>query len=193
MLRPAGKPWLANLLDPDDVLAEAQRARAAGAEVVIVSIHWGTEYQHAPNSQQISLAQRLLASPDVDLILGHHVHVVQPLERIGDKWVAYGMGNEVAWQNQATTPGTASCRGSPSPRSSPGVFRVTTAEVIPIHMWLDWEPARLYDIATTLAAPDTPPAIRASCLASLRRTASVLNQRGAFADGLVLRGAEALG
>ena len=37
----------------------------------------------------------------MDLILGHHAHVVQPLERIGDKWVAYGMGNQVAWQNQA--------------------------------------------------------------------------------------------
>jgi poly-gamma-glutamate capsule biosynthesis protein CapA/YwtB (metallophosphatase superfamily) len=41
------------------------------------------------------------ACTDIDLILGDHVHVVQPIEKIGDKWVAYGMGNEVAFQNQA--------------------------------------------------------------------------------------------
>ena len=193
VLRPAGKPWLANLLDADDVLAEARRARAAGADVVIVSMHAGTEYQHAADSYQISLAHRLLESPDVDLILGAHVHVVQPLERIGEKWVAYGMGNQVAWQNQAYDTRDGIMPRFTFTEVSPGVFRVTTAEVIPIHMWLDGAPARLYDVATTLAAPDTPPAIRASCLASLRRTASILDQRGAFADGLVLRGAEALG
>jgi len=193
ILRPAGKPWLANQLDVSDVLAEARRAREAGADVVIVSVHAGTEYQHAADAFQMSVAQQLLASPDVDLILGAHVHVVQPLERIGDKWVAYGMGNQVAWQNQAYDTRDGIMPRFTFTEVSPGVFRVTTAEVIATHMWLDGAPARLYDIATTLAAPDTPPAIRAACLASLRRTASVLDQRGAFASGLTLVGAEALG
>ena len=102
-----------------------------------MSIHAGTEYQHSADSYQIALAHQLLASPDVDLILGAHVHVVQPLEKIGDKWVAYGMGNQVAWQNQAYDTRDGIMPRFTFTEVSPGVFRVTKAEVIPTHMWLD--------------------------------------------------------
>ena len=122
---PHGKDWLANYLRADDVLAAAKRAKRAGAEVVIVSIHWGSEYRQTPNGHQLSLARQLLASPDIDLILGHHAHVVQPLEKIGHKWVAYGMGNQVAWQNFSDV-----TRDGIMPRFTftevkPGSFRVT--------------------------------------------------------------------
>jgi hypothetical protein len=190
--RPADKPWLANLIDVDAILADAHAARTAGAQVVILSLHFGTEYQHEADSYQIDIAQQLLASPDVDLILGAHVHVVQPLERIGDKWVAYGMGNEVAWQNQAYDTRDGIIPRFTFAEVSPGTFKVIRAEVIPIHMWLDGGPARLYDVAATLDAPDVPPEIRASCLASLRRTASVLDERGAYESGLLLAGREHL-
>ena len=66
-----------------------------------MSIHWGDQYIHMPNAQQRQLAKDLLASPDVDLILGDHVHVVQPCEKIGDKYVMYGMGNFLS--NQSPT------------------------------------------------------------------------------------------
>jgi poly-gamma-glutamate capsule biosynthesis protein CapA/YwtB (metallophosphatase superfamily) len=191
MRRPADKPWIANLIDVDEILADARLARIAGAAVVIVSLHAGTEYQHAANSYQISLAKQLLASPDVDLILGAHVHVVQPLERIGDKWIAYGMGNQVAWQNQAYDTRDGIMPRFTFSEVSPGVFRVVKAEVIPTFMWLDGVPARLHDVSAVLASPDAPPAVRASCLASLRRTRNVIGQRGAFAQGLELVGAGA--
>ncbi|WP_199431925.1 CapA family protein [Qaidamihabitans albus] len=93
---PAGKPWTANELDADAVVAEAEAARAAGAEVVIASLHWGEEYGHEPTEEQRQLAERLLGEDSIDLIIGHHAHVVQPIERIGEKWVAYGLGNSVA-------------------------------------------------------------------------------------------------
>lgn len=187
--RPDDKPWLANLIDVDTILADARLARLAGAQVVIVSLHAGTEYQHSADSYQINLAHQLLASPDVDLILGAHVHVVQPLERIGDKWVAYGMGNEVAWQNQAYDTRDGIMPRFTFTEVSPGVFRVTKAEVIPIHMWLDGAPARLYDVSAVLADPTAAAAIRASCAASLQRTVAVLGERGAFTDGLIMLGA----
>jgi poly-gamma-glutamate synthesis protein (capsule biosynthesis protein) len=188
LIRPAGKEWLANLLDPDRILADAHRAKLAGAQVVIVSIHWGTEYSHFPNPQQITVAHRLLASPDIDLILGHHVHVVQPLQRVGDKWVAYGMGNEVAYQNQADD-----TRDGIIPRFTfteirPGQFRVTKAEVIPIHMWLDTKPTRLLNVPATLADPKASAVVKASCRASRLRTVSVLNTMGAFDAGLTVVG-----
>jgi poly-gamma-glutamate capsule biosynthesis protein CapA/YwtB (metallophosphatase superfamily) len=76
----------------EGMLAEAVRARAAGADVVIASVRCCTEYESDPGPTQTAIAGTLLASPDVDLVLGHHAHVVQPFERINGKWVAYGLG-----------------------------------------------------------------------------------------------------
>ena len=84
------------VLDVDDAVADAVAARAAGAELVVASIHWGTEYDHEINPQQRDLAPALLDSPDIDLVIGHHAHVVQPIARIGPEWVAYGLGNMLA-------------------------------------------------------------------------------------------------
>ncbi len=93
---PAGKPWLVNQIDAEGVIAEAKAARKAGAQVVLASLHWGTEYQHEPNADQRRLAKELLGDDSIDLIIGHHAHVVQPFEQLNGKWVAYGLGNSVA-------------------------------------------------------------------------------------------------
>lgn len=75
------------------IIADARKARKAGAEVVVVSLHWGAEYQTEPTQEQKALAAALLGSPEVDLILGTHVHVVQPCDQIDGKFVFYGLGN----------------------------------------------------------------------------------------------------
>src|SRR3712207_9542190 len=62
-----------------------------------------SEYQHDPSAAQTAIAGALLGSPDVDLVLGHHAHVVQPFERINGKWVAYGLGNHIAQQTRPVT------------------------------------------------------------------------------------------
>jgi len=94
---PAGQGWAVSQLgDPDDLLAQARRARAAGADIVIAHVHWGTEYSHLPDATQVALAAELTASPDIDLVLGEHAHVVQPITRVNGTWVVYGMGNMVA-------------------------------------------------------------------------------------------------
>lgn len=102
---PKEAPWLKAMLWPavgkDGIIADANRLRARGAEFVVVSMHWGDQYLHQPNAQQRQLAQDLLGSPAVDLILGDHVHVVQPCEKIGDKYVTYGLGNFLS--NQSPT------------------------------------------------------------------------------------------
>jgi len=92
---PMPDPWSVNVIDADAILADAGWAREHGAEFVILSIHWGNEYQVRPTAAQTSLAETLLASPDLDLILGHHVHVVQPIDRIGDKVVVQDDGRFV--------------------------------------------------------------------------------------------------
>jgi poly-gamma-glutamate synthesis protein (capsule biosynthesis protein) len=102
---PPDAPWLKSMLWPalgkEGILADAKKLRDRGAEFVVVSIHWGDQYVHQPNAQQRQLAKDLLSSADVDLILGDHVHVVQPCEKINGKYVMYGMGNFLS--NQSPT------------------------------------------------------------------------------------------
>ncbi|WP_283250876.1 CapA family protein [Rhabdothermincola salaria] len=107
---PADQPWLVELIDIDTILADAATARAAGAELVVVEMHWGDEYVHLPNATQRAQAAQLLASPDIDVLIGQHVHVVQAAERIGDEYVVYGTGNLLSNQGAPATP-TASNDG----------------------------------------------------------------------------------
>lgn len=94
---PVQEPWIVNVIDTEQILADASDARDQ-ADIVVVALHWGNEYQATPSAQQRSIARELLASSDIDLVWGHHAHVVQPVERIGDKVVVYGMGNFISGQ-----------------------------------------------------------------------------------------------
>ena len=93
---PNGQTWRAGKLDAATIIRKAKEARDQGAEIVVVSCHWGTEYSSKLNDQQRELAPQLLADSNIDLVIGHHAHVVQPMEQINGKWVAYGLGNLVA-------------------------------------------------------------------------------------------------
>ncbi|MCP4960309.1 MAG: hypothetical protein GY925_13705, partial [Actinomycetia bacterium] len=93
---PSDAPWLANILDESTVLADAAEARADGADFVVLSLHWGEQYANQTNWQQRELGPRLLASQDIDLIVGHHAHVVQPIEHIDGEWIVHGLGNLLA-------------------------------------------------------------------------------------------------
>lgn len=100
---PPDAPWLKESLWPArgaaGILADARAAKKAGADLVVVSMHWGQEYVSAPTKDQKDLAAALLRSKDVDLVLGTHVHVVQPCQTIDGKFVFYGLGNSLS--NQA--------------------------------------------------------------------------------------------
>jgi len=63
-------------------------------DILIVSNHWGDEYSLEPNKDQIFF-DRAFIDAGADLILGHHPHVVQPIERYKNGWIAYSLGNFV--------------------------------------------------------------------------------------------------
>ena len=90
---PQEQEWRSALINTDRILRDAKTAREMGASAVIVSMHWGNEMSHQLNSQQVSVADALTKSGYVDLIVGHHAHVVQPIEKVNGVWVMYGMGN----------------------------------------------------------------------------------------------------
>ena len=88
-----------NIADARRILADARRARRRGAQVVIVNIHWGAEYQHTPSVFQRRLAHTLTASPDITSLVGQHVHVVQPIRSVNGKLVIFGEGNLLSNQS----------------------------------------------------------------------------------------------
>jgi poly-gamma-glutamate capsule biosynthesis protein CapA/YwtB (metallophosphatase superfamily) len=68
------------------------------ADVVVVSIHWGAEYETRANDEQKTIARELVDQGAL-LVIGHHPHVVQEVEEYGDGLIAYSLGNFVFDQN----------------------------------------------------------------------------------------------
>jgi Bacterial capsule synthesis protein PGA_cap len=98
---PLPHPWSVNLASARRILRDARRARRAGARVVIVNLHWGTEYSHAPDRVQTALARRLGRSRAITAVVGQHAHVVQPIRHVGRTWVVFGTGNLLSAQTAA--------------------------------------------------------------------------------------------
>ncbi|MEU7553336.1 CapA family protein [Streptomyces sp. NPDC044571] len=190
---PAGKPWAVNLIDQNRIIADARAARAAGANVVVLSVHWGTEWQTAPDRQQLDLAQALTASrgtdglPDIDLILGTHNHVPQPYEKINGTWVVFGMGDQVASFYEADK-----ARGNMSsiPRFTfaPAAAHAGRWEVVKAEYLTQFSdmgpPFRV--VCTSCAASDTAPgaAKQAAYAAVDKQVSAAVLARGADRQGL---------
>ena len=68
-------------------------------DVLIVAMHWGVEYTHTPTAYELDMAN-YLASLDVDIIIGTHPHVIQPVTWIDDTLVIYSLGNFISAQYQ---------------------------------------------------------------------------------------------
>jgi poly-gamma-glutamate capsule biosynthesis protein CapA/YwtB (metallophosphatase superfamily) len=90
---PADQPWRSAVIDPARIIADAAGARALGADVVLVSMHWGVEGVSEPTGAQRAIADEITASGAIDIVIGHHAHVVQPIESVNGTWVVYGLGN----------------------------------------------------------------------------------------------------
>jgi poly-gamma-glutamate synthesis protein (capsule biosynthesis protein) len=91
--------WSVNIASASRIIADARKARRRGARVVIVNIHWGTEYQVTPSAFQKRLAHALTASKDITAVVGQHVHVVQPIRSVNGKLVVFGEGNLLSNQS----------------------------------------------------------------------------------------------
>ncbi|MBO5322548.1 MAG: CapA family protein [Oscillospiraceae bacterium] len=74
------------------MVSNIKKLRQQGADVVIVSLHWGDERHYAPNEYQQKLG-RLAVDSGADIVFGHHPHVLQPLEFYNGGLIMYSMGN----------------------------------------------------------------------------------------------------
>lgn len=95
---PAGKEYLNNVYSDEVVKSDIEKVRSL-VDFVIVAMHWGTEYSTGVSSSQEKIAS-YLSSLGVDLIIGAHPHVVEPVEYIneGKTFVIYSLGNFISDQ-----------------------------------------------------------------------------------------------
>lgn len=176
---PGGEPWRSNIISADAVIAAAHDARARGAEVVIVSLHWGTERFNTPNDFQLRIADAVTASGAVDLIVGHHAHVIQPIQQINGHWVVFGLGNFLS--NMPT--------GDTWPASTQDGMIVTTAiaeqpdgsfvveRPIVVPTWVDRSNGFVIrPVQVDLVDPTVSDAVKSQLFASLARTSAVVGE-----------------
>jgi poly-gamma-glutamate capsule biosynthesis protein CapA/YwtB (metallophosphatase superfamily) len=99
---PEGKDYLVNLLDEKKMIAEIKKAKTLDIDLVVMSLHWGNEYQRFPTDEQQRLA-KVLTENGADIIFGHHPHVLQPIQTYKtsdgrDAVVIYSLGNFLSGQ-----------------------------------------------------------------------------------------------
>lgn len=93
---PEGKDYLVNRYDELKIKEDVERLRSS-VDVLTVSMHWGSEYTHLPTTIQQQQAE-YIASLGVDIIIGHHPHVIEPITKIGKTIVIYSLGNFISAQ-----------------------------------------------------------------------------------------------
>ncbi len=182
---PSGQQWRSPLINAGRIIADSRAARQRGAELVVLSLHWGVEYDRQPSAEQRRVAEAVTASGAVDLVLGHHAHVLQPIERINGVWVAFGLGNflsnmrESAWFPASSQDGAIvdfNVTFVVNAEKSTGFEAVVDRpRVTPT--WVDRDNGWVIrDVHAQLADPTIPGGRRAALLRSLARTTAVVGE-----------------
>lgn len=112
---PVPSPLVVNMLDRDRVAEDISRAKEMNPDIVVLFLHWGTEYDTIPFPQQKETAEYFL-SKGAGLVIGSHPHVIQKMVWYDDgssfpgKAVVYSLGNFVSNQRKPGTDGGAMAR-----------------------------------------------------------------------------------
>ncbi len=140
---PKGKDYCVNLIDEDFILEQLNLAKEQNPDLICVNMHWGTEYQTKQNSEQEDLAD-LLFNNGVDIILGSHPHVLQPMEKrtvtledgsTKDCFVIYSLGNFISGQNADNTRNSAILNISITKDGETEETYLNSVSYVPIYMY----------------------------------------------------------
>ena len=96
LVRPNGKDYYLDVYSEELVKKDVEKLRDK-VDLLMVSMHWGIEYSHSVSQEQKKIA-KYLSSLGVDVVIGTHPHVVEPIEFIDDTLVIYSLGNFVSSQ-----------------------------------------------------------------------------------------------
>ncbi len=114
-------------LEPDRMMEDLAQARRR-APAVVVSCHWGTEYMDQPDAEYVALGQQLIDA-GADAILGHHPHVLQPVEVRDGRPILYSLGNFIF--DQQPLPRRQTVLARMKWRPTPAGARPTRLEMLP--------------------------------------------------------------
>jgi poly-gamma-glutamate capsule biosynthesis protein CapA/YwtB (metallophosphatase superfamily) len=109
------EPVVVNMIDKELITKDVKKAEDKKADIIILFLHWGTEYDTIPSKSQTDLAEYFL-SIGVDMVIGSHPHVLQKMVRIrnsatgNDEVVVYSLGNFVSNQRKPKTDGGSMVR-----------------------------------------------------------------------------------
>lgn len=158
---PNGKEFCVNLIDKDLIKKDIESAKSQKADLIVACMHWGTEYRTSANSEQQELADFLFKN-DVDIILGNHPHVLEPMEKrtvtlddgtTKDGFVIYALGNFICDQNAENTRNSIILNLTITKHVG-GKLTVDKADYVPIYMYKTSSPStkrmKLLDIQKTI-------------------------------------------
>lgn len=140
---PSDKSFAVNLIDEDLILKQINLAKEQDPDLICVNMHWGIEYQLRQNSEQEKLKD-LLFNNGVDIILGSHPHVLQPMEKQtitledgGTKecFVIYSLGNFMSGQTKENTRDSVILNIDITKNGENGQVKINKVEYIPIYMY----------------------------------------------------------
>lgn len=161
-----------------NVIDDVAAARAAGAEVVVVSLHVYVEMQNAPTAEDRALVQQVVDRAHPDLVIVHGPHVVQPVERVNGTLVYWSVGNFISGMGVGD-------RGKYSdPRTLDGLLATVrfteqadgswTSEPWTVLLCNVLGSRVVYPGVTTLADPTIPSGLRSQLEACVGRSAAVV-------------------
>ena len=139
---PSGKEFCVNLIDKDLMKQDIENAKSQEADIIVACMHWGTEYKTTANSEQEELADFLFQN-GVDIILGNHPHVLEPMEKrtvtledgtVKDGFVIYALGNFICDQNAENTRNSIILNLKITKYAN-GNISIEHADYIPIYMY----------------------------------------------------------
>ena len=139
---PSGKDFCVNLIDKDFIKKQINQAKEQNVDMIVTCMHWGTEYRTTANSEQKDLANFLFEN-GVDVILGNHPHVLEPMEKktitlqdgtTKDVFVVYALGNFTADQRDEITRDSAILNLTIT-KNSDGKISIDKVNYVPIYMY----------------------------------------------------------
>lgn len=139
---PSDKEFCVNLIDKDLIKKDLESAKSQNVDMIVACMHWGTEYRTTANAEQEELADFLFQN-GVDVILGNHPHVLEPMEKrtvtlengtTKDGFVIYACGNFICDQNAENTRNSIILNLTITKHSDEKIT-IDKADYVPIYMY----------------------------------------------------------
>lgn len=139
---PSDKPYCINLIDKDLIKKQIQTAKDQNVDMIVACMHWGVEYQTTASLEQEELADFLFQN-GIDVILGNHPHVLEPMEKRTitlddgtekEVFVVYALGNFTADQREEITRDSAILNLTITKQIN-GKITIDKVDYIPIYMY----------------------------------------------------------